>query len=120
MSFSHSAGPSRDRHLPHAPSLAFVRLVPLVRGHDTASVRRRSGVPKAELVIVANRLPVDRVAHPDGSTTWRRSPGGLVTALEPVMRQNHGAWIGWDGRPDEAVTPFEDHGLSLVPVPITT
>jgi trehalose 6-phosphate synthase len=80
------------------------------------SGRRRNGGPDADLVIVANRLPVDRVTHPDGSTTWRRSPGGLVTALEPVMRQNHGAWIGWSGAPDENVAPFTDHGLSLIPV----
>ena len=39
----------------------------------------------ADLVIVANRLPVDRVVNPDGSTEWRRSPGGLVTALEPKL-----------------------------------
>ena len=46
-------------------------------------------VSLAELVVVANRLPVDRVPSPDdsGGDTWRRSPGGLVTALEPVMRQ---------------------------------
>jgi trehalose 6-phosphate synthase len=80
------------------------------------SGRRRNGTPKADLVIVANRLPVDRVTLSDGSTTWRRSPGGLVTALEPVMRQNHGAWIGWHGAPDEDVAPFTDHGLSLIPV----
>ena len=35
-------------------------------------------------MIVANRLPVDRVTLPDGTTDWRRSPGGLVSALEPV------------------------------------
>ncbi len=55
----------------------------------------------ADLVIVANRLPVDRVVEPDGSIGWRRSPGGLVTALEPVMRANDGAWIGWPGGTDE-------------------
>jgi len=87
---------------------------------STTSARRRSGTPKADLVIVANRLPVDQVAHPDGSTTWRRSPGGLVTALEPVMRRNHGAWIGWHGAPDEDIAAFTDHGLSLVPVRLTS
>lgn len=34
------------------------------------------------VVVVANRLPVDQVTDPDGSTRWQRSPGGLVTALE--------------------------------------
>ena len=73
----------------------------------------------ADLVIVANRLPVDRVVNPDGSAAWRRSPGGLVTALEPVMRANDGAWIGWPGGTDETLDPFVEDGLSLVPVSLT-
>ena len=32
-------------------------------------------------VIAANRLPVDRVTGDDGQDEWRRSPGGLVTAM---------------------------------------
>ena len=73
----------------------------------------------ADLVIVANRLPVDRVVNPDGSTEWRRSPGGLVTALEPVMRANDGAWIGWPGGTEQDLEPFVEDGLSLIPVPLT-
>jgi trehalose 6-phosphate synthase len=72
----------------------------------------------ASLVVVANRLPVDRVADDDGNVDWRASPGGLVSALEPVMRRNHGAWIGWHGAPNEALEPFTDNGLTLVPVPL--
>lgn len=67
---------------------------------------------EAPLVVVANRLPVDRDA--DGG--WRRSPGGLVTALEPVMRRAEGAWVGWAGKPDLDVEPFEFEGTHLVPV----
>ncbi len=70
----------------------------------------------ADLVVVANRLPVDRVIDDDGQTTWRRSPGGLVSALEPVMRENSGAWIGWPGDTGEVAEPFVDEGLTLVPV----
>jgi trehalose 6-phosphate synthase len=70
----------------------------------------------ANLVIVANRLPVDRVEGPDGSVEWRRSPGGLVSALDPVMRANDGIWIGWPGGTDTDLEPFEDDGLSLVPM----
>ncbi|GAA1145114.1 trehalose-6-phosphate synthase [Kribbella jejuensis] len=66
--------------------------------------------------MVANRLPVDRIEMPDGSTAWRRSPGGLVTALAPVMQRHHGAWIGWTGSPDEKLDPFDDNGMHLVPV----
>ena len=74
----------------------------------------------ADLVIVANRLPVDRVVHPDGSVDWRPSPGGLVTAIEPVMRANDGAWIGWAGGTDTDLEPFVEDGLSLIPVCLTT
>jgi len=70
----------------------------------------------ADLVIVANRLPVDRVTLPDGSTDWRTSPGGLVTAIEPVMRVNDGIWIGWPGDAEDDLEPFEDEGLQLVPI----
>ena len=73
----------------------------------------------ADLVIVANRLPVDKVVEADGSVTWRRSPGGLVTALEPVMRSNDCAWIGWSGGSDDDIEPFVDDGLSLIPVPLS-
>jgi trehalose 6-phosphate synthase len=74
----------------------------------------------ADLVIVANRLPVDRVTLPDDTVGWRRSPGGLVSALEPVMRANDGAWIGWPGSTDdEVMEPFVEDGLQLVPVHLT-
>jgi len=73
----------------------------------------------ANLVIVANRLPVDRVTLPDGSAEWRRSPGGLVSALEPVMRANDGVWIGWPGGTDTDLEPFEDDGLKLVPMSLS-
>jgi trehalose 6-phosphate synthase len=74
---------------------------------------------QADLVIVANRLPVDRVTEPDGSTSYRRSPGGLVTAIEPVMRANDGAWIGWAGGTDSDDEPFVEDEMTLVPIPLT-
>ena len=73
----------------------------------------------AEFVVIANRLPVDRYIAPDGTVTWRTSPGGLVTALEPVMRRKGGAWIGWHGAADEKLKPFEHDGLSLVPIQLS-
>ncbi len=73
-----------------------------------------------DLVIVANRLPVDRVEQPDGSSSWRPSPGGLVTAIEPVMRADHGVWLGWPGGTEQDLEPFEVDGLDLYPVPMTT
>jgi trehalose 6-phosphate synthase len=70
----------------------------------------------SRFVVVANRLPVDRAVDADGRTSWQRSPGGLVTALEPVLQRNHGVWLGWSGAPDEDIAPFEADGMTLVPV----
>ncbi|MEV4688653.1 alpha,alpha-trehalose-phosphate synthase (UDP-forming) [Microbacterium sp. LWH3-1.2] len=75
--------------------------------------------PAAQLVVVANRLPVDRVVDAADEQDWRRSPGGLVTALEPVMRRADGAWVGWPGQPDIEVEPFEFEGTQLVPVSLS-
>ncbi len=72
----------------------------------------------ATFAVVANRLPVDRVVT-DHGVDWRTSPGGLVTALEPVMRQRGGAWIGWHGAPDETIESFEHEGYTIVPVPLS-
>ena len=73
----------------------------------------------AEFVVVANRLPVDRVVGPDGEEEWRTSPGGLVAALEPMMRSARGAWVGWPGQPDVELEPFEINGIDLVPVSLS-
>jgi trehalose 6-phosphate synthase len=72
-----------------------------------------------DFVVVSNRLPVDRIIDADGVSTWQRSPGGLVTALEPVMQASGGAWVGWAGQPDLDLEPFPDNGTQLVPVPLS-
>ena len=81
----------------------------------------RSGRRKtlSDFLVVANRLPVDRVTGPDGTPQWRRSPGGLVSALAPVMRSRKGAWIGWPGDTGEVPEPFVEDDMSLVPVAIS-
>ncbi|GAA2735941.1 trehalose-6-phosphate synthase [Actinocorallia aurantiaca] len=74
----------------------------------------------SDFLVVANRLPVDRFVGPEGKVGWRRSPGGLVTAIMPLMRGRDGAWIGWTGAADEEVEPFtDDDGLHLVPVSLS-
>src|SRR5690554_5165151 len=82
---------------------------------------RRGGLlsGSSDFVVVANRLPVDRVTDANGSVRWRRSPGGLVTALAPVMRAYNGAWVGWTGSPDDAPEPFQSEDMELVPVPLS-
>ena len=77
---------------------------------------RQAGSGEADFVVVANRLPIDMERLPDGSTTWKRSPGGLVTALEPLLRRRRGAWIGWPGVPDAGDEPIQQEDMTLCPV----
>ncbi|BBX90411.1 trehalose-6-phosphate synthase [Mycolicibacterium boenickei] len=81
-------------------------------GHTAAS-------GSSDFVVVANRLPIDMERLPDGSTTWKRSPGGLVTALEPLLRKRRGAWIGWAGIPDSGEEPIYEEDLQLFPVELS-
>ncbi|MEC5182386.1 trehalose 6-phosphate synthase [Arthrobacter sp. CG_A4] len=75
-----------------------------------------------DFMVVSNRLPVDRCSpdEPGCQDGWRRSPGGLVTALAPMMTKTDGAWVGWHGAPDEQVLPFSHGGIDLVPVQLST
>ncbi|MGK2904439.1 MAG: alpha,alpha-trehalose-phosphate synthase (UDP-forming) [Mycobacterium sp.] len=83
---------------------------------DGASTDSTTQHGNADFVVVANRLPIDQVVLPDGSTTWKRSPGGLVTALEPLLRKRRGAWIGWAGAADGDEEPIVHEDLHLFPV----
>ncbi|ORA09324.1 alpha,alpha-trehalose-phosphate synthase (UDP-forming) [Mycobacterium asiaticum] len=75
------------------------------RTSKAKSPDKPTGYGDSDFVVVANRLPVDLERLPDGSTTWKRSPGGLVTALEPLLRKRRGAWIGWPGLVSDDVEP---------------
>ena len=82
---------------------------------DAGKPRRLTG--DYDFVVVASRLPVDRVDDPgSGESEWRPSPGGLVTALQPVMRDANGAWVGWPGSAGDALEPFDADGMHLVTV----
>lgn len=75
------------------------------------------------LVVVSNRLPT-AVYQEAGEWKIKPSPGGLVTALLPIVRRTHGVWIGWAGVNREApvdellqeYTGFQDYRLIQVPV----
>ena len=56
--------------------------------------REKAGHEAHSLVIVASRLPVDRIENSDGEASWRPSPGGLVTAINVLVaksRESRGA-----------------------------
>lgn len=76
----------------------------------------KAGSGTADFVVVANRLPIDMERQPDGTVVWKRSPGGLVTALGPLLRKQHGAWIGWPGVVDGDEEPIVHADLRLYPV----
>jgi trehalose 6-phosphate synthase len=73
---------------------------------------------RSSFVVVANRMPVDQVITETGRE-WQRSPGGLVTALHPVLAARGGTWVGWAGGVGDAPEPFEMEGVHLHPVPLS-
>ena len=72
-----------------------------------------------DLVIVSNRLPVDYVSGEGTAAVWRPSPGGLVAALEPIMKSQDGVWIGWVGIADVEFDPFQSGGIDIVPITLS-
>ena len=80
-------------------------------GRSGAAMRNRR-----KLVIVANRMPVKKVRRGSRST-WETSPGGLVAALAPVLKEREGAWIGWDGTMSgRRANPFTHDGIAIRPL----
>ncbi len=73
---------------------------------------------KPRLIVVANRLPLRRVG-PSAAARWEQSPGGLVTAVEPILRQVGGAWVGWTGAPGRSPRAFMHEGMRVTPVPLS-
>src|SRR6266487_6356593 len=67
-----------------------------------------------DIVTVANRLPVRM-----GEDGWELSPGGLVTALRPVMATHSGAWVGWDGGTRGIPATMPDLSVRLMPIALS-
>ncbi len=99
--------------------------LPVVERRRTDGTPADRTIPPAELdplraptdrpiVIAANRLPVMRTD--DG---WSPSPGGLVRALYPMLRESGGTWVGWTGDADDAAEPFSVEGVDLHPVAVS-
>jgi trehalose 6-phosphate synthase/phosphatase len=50
------------------------------------------------LIVVSNRLPFSLKRDGDGCAwTAHRSAGGLAAAMDPLLKQTGGMWIGWPG-----------------------
>lgn len=73
---------------------------------------------RADLVVIANRLPVQHSTS-NGSEGWRPSPGGLVSALTSVLQGRNGLWIGWSGTSERQDAPLTFEGVRLKAVDIS-
>jgi trehalose 6-phosphate synthase/phosphatase len=76
------------------------------------------------LILVSNRLPFALESAGEGQWSVKPSPGGLVSALGPVLRGRGGTWIGWPGVAGEIPdAPFaeatRDAGYEVVPVTLS-
>jgi trehalose 6-phosphate synthase len=67
------------------------------------------------IVVLANREPFRHDREPAGNIVVRRSAGGLVTALEPLIRACSGVWVAHGGgTADRSVVDWRD-GLDVPP-----
>lgn len=71
---------------------------------------------RGNLVVAAHRLPV---AWDEDTAEWSPSPGGLVSALAPVLREQGGVWVGWNGSPGGETKTFRAAGIRNKPVALS-
>src|SRR5262249_13989893 len=88
---------------------------------DPAKLLQRRPVPtgKSRLVVVSNRAPVE-VAGAGEDRRFRRTVGGLATALDVTLRERPGVWVAWARTiADEVLTqsqtglPYPIHAVHL-------
>lgn len=72
-----------------------------------------------DLVVVSNRLPVDRKPAADHGDKPVTTPGGLVAALRPVIEGKQAAWVGWPGIADQRWEAFHGGDTYYSPVELT-
>ena len=90
------------------PRPSLDRRTPAALARDAASTANRSSCSPT-----ASRSGT--IARPDGGIVVRRSAGGLVTALEPLIRACSGVWVAHGaGTADRAVVDRRD-GLDVPP-----
>lgn len=93
-----------------------------MRGHFGRHTPRRGGTERKDgpIVLVSNRLPITVQRGVDG-LELRRSTGGLVSALEPILERCGGTWVGWAGstlRADDILLS-QGRAYKLRAVPLT-
>jgi trehalose 6-phosphate synthase/phosphatase len=86
-------------------------------------VKKKQKLSK-RLVVVSNRLPIVISKEDD---QWRIQPGsgGLITALNPILKENKSLWIGWPGAGEDIQTQElldqfgSEQGYKLVGIPLS-
>ncbi len=61
----------------------------------------------SKLTVVSNRLPY----YQNKEGQWIRAAGGLINAVEPIVIDTGGTWIGWDGGASEKFTEYQVNTL---------
>src|SRR5215218_7234133 len=58
-------------------------------------------IAQRRVLVVSDRLPIQLTC--EGGEGWRadRAHGSLIAALNPVLRERRGVWIGWPGVAEE-------------------
>ena len=78
----------------------------------------RDSAGRSRLLVLSNRLPFT-VKSERGRVRLERSTGGLVAALEPALRRNGGAWLGWAGGGLPAEVAERDAPFRILSVALT-
>jgi len=87
--------------------------------------KRNNKIAIDRLVIVSNRLPIALKRADTGQWQIEPSPGGLVTALAPLLSERGGLWIGWPGTLERVdldeilAVASRDLGYLIKPVSLT-
>ena len=87
----------------------------------------REEIDDSRLVIVSNRLPVVIEKSKNKKYKFKPANGGLVTAMEPILKKQEGLWIGWAGDyKEEGINTKEllkdkakETGYGLIPVELS-
>ncbi|HEX5830744.1 MAG TPA: trehalose-6-phosphate synthase [Gemmatimonadaceae bacterium] len=66
------------------------------------------------LILLSNREPYEH-GRRNGEITVRQPPGGLVSALDPTMRQTHGTWVAWGSGAADMETADAEGRLQVPP-----
>jgi len=63
---------------------------------------------KHRMVVASNRVPYSIVKTHEG-VNYKKESGGLVNALDPILKKSHGLWVGWNGMSGPMQGKFPEH-----------